>query len=256
MSFLWGPSPKLDPRPKILLLLFGTVLFFLPLDVPILAISLGLLGLVGFFLIGRGLGRSILSILPILILTILLTPLFVRRGEPLWQVNALVVLTSGGLEETGRHLCRFIGITLCFSLFHRTTPAETLVPALGWFGLPYRAALILNLTLRFVPSFFILYRRIEEAHSLRRAEELPGRRGIVQRLKYLFPTLVSVLIQVVKRILPLSMTLELRGIGAAGNRTSYTQLPRGRRLAWEFVMTLLFMGMVIVALVLSSGAMV
>ena len=244
-----------DPRPKILLLLFGVVLFFLPLTVETLAICLGLLGFPGFLRTGRSLGRALLSILPLLTLVALLTPLFVRRGEPLWQVGAVVILTSGGWEETGRLLCRFTGITLCFSLFYLTTGAENFIVALRWFGLPYRAALVLNLTLRFIPSLFTLYRRVEEAHSLRRAEELHGRRRFGGRLKYLLPTLTSVLIQAVKRIVPLSMALELRGIDVAGSRTSYTQLARGRKVIIEFLITLLFMGIVITALVLFPGAM-
>lgn len=168
-------------------------------------------------------------------------------------MGSTIILTTGGLEETGRLLCRFTGITICFALFYITTPAESFIASLRWFGLPFKAALVLNLTLRFIPSLFTLYQRVEDAHSLRRSGESAGGRGFFGRLKRLLPTLTSVLIQAVKRIAPLSMTLELRGIGAAGRRTSYIRLPRGKKVKFQFLGTFLFMGILIAVLVISPG---
>ena len=112
---------------------------------------------------------------------------------------------------------------------------------------------MLNLTLRFIPSLFTLYRRVEDAHSLRRAGESSRGRGFFGRLGRLLPTLTSVLIQAVKRIAPLSMTLELRGVGGAGRRTSFVRLPRNRRTAVQFAGVLLFMGIVLSILVIFPG---
>jgi energy-coupling factor transport system permease protein len=192
----------------------------------------------------------LISILPILILVALLTPFFFRQGAPVWQIRGTVLVTIRGLEETGRLLIRFTGITTVFALFYLTTPAEQFLSALEWYGLPFRAALVLNLTLRFIPSLFILYQRVEDAHSLRRAGELSGHSGFFRRFRNLLPTLTSVLIQAIKKIGPLSMTLELQGVGLPGPRTRFFRLPRFRDVALQFFFTFLGLGFLVAVLVI------
>jgi len=113
--------------------------------------------------------------------------------------------------------------------------------------------LVLNLTLRFIPSLFDLYRRVEDAHSLRRAGEVNQGNSLFHRMGRLLPTLTSVLILSVKRIAPLSMTLELRGIGLKNKRTTYAGLPRHPRVVFEFIGVLILLGIITCVLVIFSG---
>jgi len=241
---------RFDPRPKIILLAAGAVFFFLPLRLEVLGAGLMLLLVPGGLVLKTRLLRVLSSILPILILVALLTPFFYRQGTPIWQMGETVVLTLRGLEETGRLLIRFTGITAVFALFYLTTPAERFLSALEWYGLPFRAALVMSLTLRFIPSLFTLYQRVEDAHSLRRAGELADRNGFFRRFRNLLPTLTSVLIQAVKKIGPLSMSLELQGVGLSSRRTRFVRLPRFRDVAFQFLLVLLILSLLVTVLVI------
>jgi len=221
-----GPLYSFDPRPKLILLLLSVFLFLFESTI---ALQAGLVVLI-LSAAAASLGISkaavpIRSILPILILTALLTPPFNRSGEALLVIGGRTVITDEGLRQTVSLLLRFTGITASFFLFFSTTRISPMILAFRAFGLPYRAALTVTISLRYIPDMFTTYGRITDAHKLRTAGGAERKKGFRHRITGLFPVLTAVLIHAVKEIPTLAMALDSKGFGRSGRRTSCRKLP-------------------------------
>lgn len=230
---------RLDPRVKLLNLLTLVVVFFLPLSPAHLGGYLAALAVLVAVVLGpAALWRPVRTILPILILVLLLTPPFHREGAVLLSVRGVPLVTDAGVGEALRLVTRFTGITVAFFAYLRSTDPEQLVLSLRWFGLPFGAALVINIAFQYVPNFKVLYDQVQDAHRLRRpapADYQVGsirRRGMFRRLAGTIPALTSVLILSVRRIPVLAMALETRGVGRTNRRSTYRELPSGRPLVF------------------------
>ena len=189
-----------DPRLKLVLMIIYTAAFFCPVSLaryallllPVVAAGLMTCGLKPFLSVFR-------LILPLLILTAILTPLF------------------SGLQETGRIMLRFIGITALFFLYFKTTDPDEFIQTLRFFGIPYRLALVISISTSYIPLLLDTYHDAEAAHKLRYTEGCPSvsRWNFIARFRAILPVLASVLIQAVKNIPILAMALEIRGVGRA-----------------------------------------
>ena len=94
---------QFDPRAKFMVLLTYLTLFFLPL--PLFTVTGYLAAIVFMNLISlgpRGVIRPFLSILPILLLVLILTPPFQREGEPFIVIGGRILVTTGGIKEALR----------------------------------------------------------------------------------------------------------------------------------------------------------
>ena len=254
-----GVIYRLDPRPKFLLLVSLVMIFLVEPSLPVLA---GITVLI-LLLIGASLGLPkvvvpLKSILPILILTALLTPPFNTGGAAVLRIGEKVLISGQGLLLTGRLLLRFTGITAVFFLFFSTTPTGSFVLALQDFGLPYKAALTVTISLRYIPDMFNTYHRISDAHKLRSADastDRPSaetsaadakerdirrkkRKSFRYRLRKLFPVLISVLINAVKSIPALAMALDSKGFGRDNPRSSCRKLPPWPEISMQLVLSL------------------
>ncbi len=217
---------RFDPRAKIVCLAALTVCFMLPFPLAVSAVYIAALAaLVGLFLGIRELAASLRSILPLLAVIAVLTPLLRRGGDIIWAPFGFAYLTRDGVAETARLLIRFSGIVLSFMAVLRSMDPDTLILTLRWYGLSYRAALVLVITLRFIPTIAQVYANVRDAHALRGGH---GRKGF---LRSLMPVLTSILINAVKSIPALAMTLESRGFGRANRRTEYAALEGGWKAA-------------------------
>ncbi len=217
---------RYDCRLKLMILPFMVVFFFLPQTWFSAAALLFFLCLITVFSLGiRDLILPLKMIYPLLILIVLLTPFFYREGNPLLNPGGFVILTEKGLTETFLYISRFWGITLSFFLLFRTTPMEDMILGLSWLRMPYTLTLIISVALRYIPHLAGLYGQISAAHSLRCSmDDPPPKRGLLVRIRKLFPILVSLMIQGVKTIPTLSMALELKGVGRDNPRTRYRKL--------------------------------
>jgi energy-coupling factor transport system permease protein len=218
---------RFDPRAKLIALAAFAAGFFLPVPLWAIAAYAAVLALAIALCLGPlELGRSLAAIAPVLLIICILTPVFHRQGAAVLTVRGFTLLTSDGLQEALRLLIRFTGLTLAFYAAFRSMDMDELILALRWFGVPHRAALVVIIALRFIPSLFIVYRNVQDAHLLRRAK---GRKqGFFART---MPVLTSVFIQAIRGIPSLAMALETRGLGSRVRRSDYRVLPAGRRLA-------------------------
>ncbi len=226
---------RLDPRAKVAGLVAIVPAFFVFPSAYLPGLYAACLAaLVALFLGGRELAKSLAAIGPLLLIILVLTPVFHRGGKALWEPFGVVLLTTDGLRESLRLVGRFAGLTLAFFAVFRTLDMNDFVLALRWYGLPFRAALTLIVSFRFIPTLFALYRGVQDAHALRRAGERPA--GFFARV---MPQLTSVFIQAVRMIPSLAMALETRGFGRANPRTEWRVLPRGRSVTVSFLATAL-----------------
>jgi len=255
---------RYDPRVKLLLLLGWCAMLFLPVgSIWWYGAYTGFLALAAAAALGwNDLWMPVRSILPLLILVLILTPPFYRTGEPLIMAGRTVLITKDGLEEAGKLIFRFTGITLAFFLYFRTTTLQHVILTLRWYGLPYRTALVITLAFRYIPTTAQLMHNVRAAHLLR--EPMPGSSGaalediaagrqkprmrrkwspsrIRRRFGDWFPVLMSVLIASVKSIPTLAVGLEFRGLGRKEKHTSWKQLENSPKVYVHLLAALLLL---------------
>ena len=220
-----GLLHRFDPRAKLVTLVVLVLCFLIPIRLEIsFAYAAALIIAVGLFLGPADLLRSLRAIAPLLVVILLLTPVLRKGGEVLWAPFGWPYLTMDGLRETAVLMIRFSGISLAFFMVFRTIDPNDLILALRWYGLSFRAALVLVIALRFIPTLAEGYANIRDAHALR------GGTGKKTGFSRILPVLTSILITTVRGIPSLAMTLETRGFGRANPRTEYTALMDGRKL--------------------------
>jgi energy-coupling factor transport system permease protein len=249
-SFIAGKGPlyQFDPRPKFIILISLVILFLVETNLiiqggMIIFISI----LTGISLGYRRIFKPLRSILPIIILTAVLTPPFNTEGEALLRFGERVILSSSGLYLTAGLILRFTGITAAFYLFFSTTETASFILALRAFGMPFRAALTVTISLRYIPDMFSTYGRISDAHKLRTAgiARKGRRKGFLHRFNNLFPVLISVLIHAVKSIPALAMALDSKGFGRNNPRSSCRKL-----VSWHMIAGQLLIGGLLLVLLI------
>ncbi len=219
---------RLDHRARLLALVALVVVFLLPAEpLALLACAAALAVLLAAVLGVPEVGRPLRTIAPVLIAIVILTPPFTRGGTTLVAVLGFPLVTTGGVRAVMLFLARFTGVTLAFYALLRTLRIEELVQALRWFGLPYRAALVMTITFRYIPFTASVWQNVRDAHRLRAAGG--GQAARPRLVERWLPVLTSVLIQAVKAIPALAMALEGRGLGRAGPRTTLVDLGPTRR---------------------------
>jgi len=250
-TFIQGNSflHKADPRLKTSILLCTVILFFLPLSIT--AMFIFFTGLVLISIYSLGFFKTLLPfkmVLPIIIFVIILTPPFFKDGASILIIKNIIILTSEGLLHTIRLILRVTGITISFYIFFSTTSINNFILALEWFKLPYKAALVITIALRYIPSMVIIYNNIQDAHKLRSSNT--QKIYFWKKINNLFPTLVSVLIHSIKSIPTLSMALELRGIGSATKRSQFNIIKSNKMILQITISGVILLLVILVALLI------
>lgn len=150
--------------------------------------------------------------------------LFMKSGAVLWQCGA-VCISAGGLAYGLEQALRFCCVLLATSTLMSTTSPTALTDGFAALLAPLRktgahvdsAALVMGLTLRFIPVFS------EELHKLRRAQAARGANfesgGFVHRVLALQPLITPLLAGALRRSDALATSIESRAFGAARARS-------------------------------------
>ena len=237
---------RMDPRVKIIHLVFFSVVFFLPVSVPkyyavfflIFVFSCTSSGL-------KNVIKPVKVIMPLIFLIMVLTPLFHPEGNVLFRAGDYILLTSSGVSETLLLVGRFLGITVLFFIFLRTTRIDDFILALRFFGLSHKNAVVITITVRYIPYLMSVYLNTVDAHKMRLTVNtlLPGRWNFPARFKNLLSVLTSVLIQAVKGIPVLAMALETRGFGRMSGRGRLKSMRGIKELIPDLILSLMvFLG--------------
>jgi energy-coupling factor transport system permease protein len=243
---------KLDPRTKIIssvLLLTLILLLRNSLEYILFGFFVVLL-----YLFSRVAGSLIRILKPTfyLVIFILVINIFFTPGEVMAKLG-IIIITREGLEKgltMGVRLIYLICIssvvTLTTSPVRLTDGLEALLAPFKRIGCPTsEIAMMMNIALRFIPTFWEETDKIQKAQASRGADFdswHPGR-----RIKYSVAMLVPLFISAFRRADELAAAMESRGYAVGMERTSLYELHMGLR---DYIVLLALMLVTIIFLFL------
>jgi energy-coupling factor transport system permease protein len=253
-----GESPvhHLDPRTKILAVLFYMVMVFLAQS----PLSYGLLVL--FLVVAAAVaklppGLLIKSIKPLWIIIALTMGIhfFTDPGEVLWQWKFLT-LTKEGVIMGVKMSLRLVLLLLVSSLMTFTTSPivltdgiESLLRPFKKIGVPaHELAMMMTIALRFIPTLLEETDRIMKAQMSRGADFSSG--NIMKRAKNLLPILIPLFISSFRRADELALAMEARCYHGGEGRTRMHELVYRKQ---DGVVAFLMLALLIVLVYLRWG---
>ena len=112
---------------------------------------------------------------------------------------------------------RLINIIIVFSIFFQTTHPDDLTQAIAKMGVSYPIAFSLSLAFRFIPTL------ANEVETITKAQKSRGlvmqRGGLFQQIRALFPLLIPLITNSIKRAFYVAESLEARSFGIQKTRT-------------------------------------
>lgn len=245
---------KMDARIKIVLcLLFMVGIFFVTSFVGFAFITLFLILAVGLSRVPlKSILKSIKGIIFLLALTAVLNVFFTKKGEILWQWWKIEIYDEG-VKYAAKMLLRLTYLVIGSSLLTLTTTPvdlthaiESLLKPLKLIKFPvHELALIMSLTLSFIPSLMEETDRIIRAQKARGADFDTG--GIIKRAKAFIPILIPLLVGGFRRAEELANAMNSRCYEGATKRTQMRVMKlTWRDLVGSFVTLLFFVTVFVV----------
>lgn len=225
---------RLDPRTKILAVLFYMVMVFLAAS----PLSYGIL--IAFIVLGAALaklpaGLLLRSIKPlwIIILLTMVIHFVTDPGEVLWQWKFLTI-TKEGIVLGVKMSLRLVLLLLVSSLMTFTTSPivltdgiESLLRPFKKIGVPaHELAMMMTIALRFIPTLLEETDRIMKAQMSRGADFSSG--NIMRRAKNMLPILIPLFISSFRRADELALAMEARCYRGGEGRTRMHELVYGK----------------------------
>ena len=193
---------NLDPRAKLMLALVYSIggLLFNQI-IPLLLIFLSLIPLIIVSRLFKQWIKSIRGLSFLVIFIIVLNTLFLSLSFALAMMLRIFIMVSA------------------FSIFFLTVDPNSLALSLISMKLPYEFAFSFSLAFRFVPTIALEAQNIIDAQQSRGYEM--EKRGIVNKIKNLFPLLIPLIICSIKRAFNVAEALESRAFGSKKERSYY-----------------------------------
>ncbi len=221
------PLARIDFRVKLAILLVASTLIFawnaFAAQAAMLAATIGFLLAAGIG--ARTIGRLARITAPALVLVILIqgllspfgiTPVFVVPRDIPWLGSA-TVFTVEGLLFGLVVCCRILVPMLVFQYVFITTGPNEMVVGLTRIGVPYRVAVLVSTTFRFVPLLLDEFNMIRDAQRLR-GIDLDGL-GVFRKLVALGRMLVPLITGSIARGQAMEIALQARAFTGSGERT-------------------------------------
>ncbi|MBE7034857.1 MAG: energy-coupling factor transporter transmembrane protein EcfT [Ruminococcaceae bacterium] len=226
-----SPLHRLDPRTKIVLLIFLIVAIFMANNIA----SYALLCLLTILIIGlsRVPARMYFQGLKPLWFVILFTALinvFLTPGTAIYICGRPTHMSWEGLILAGKMALRLVLlITASSALTYTTSPIiltdgiEKLLKPFSRFGLPtHELAMMMSIAIRFIPTL------IEETDKIMKAQKARGANfdsgPILQRIRALAPMLIPLFISAFRRADELAVAMESRCYQGGDNRTRLNEI--------------------------------
>lgn len=213
---------RLDPRVKLVLTIVYLTLFIMFQQYIVQFILLGTLLI---WVAIAGMGKKIMKSLRGMAFILFFIVFF----------NMMFVSLNVGVQMS----LRLVNIIIAFSIFFQTTHPEDLTQAIAKLGISYPIAFAFSLAFRFIPTL------ATEVETITKAQKSRGltlqRGGIIQQIRNLFPLLIPLITNSIKRAYYVAESLEARAFGITRHRTQL--YPVKFRLAdWlVFIMLLLLL---------------
>ena len=221
---------KMDPRVKILWVLFYIILLFFVknafgfmLYIAVTAVIIAITGINIKFIL-----KGLKPIIFLLIFTSLIN-IFMTGQTPLFKIGFLTV-TKEGMFYAAFMALRLVLLVMGTSILTLTTSPisltdgiERLLAPLSKVGVPAHAiAMMMTIALRFIPTIMEETDKIMKAQSARGADFESG--NILKRAKAMTPLLIPLFISAFRRADELATAMECRGYHGGEGRTRLKQL--------------------------------
>ncbi|MFA7148490.1 MAG: energy-coupling factor transporter transmembrane component T [Syntrophomonadaceae bacterium] len=208
---------RLDPRTKLLGCFAIIIAAAWPgQQIPILLFNIGFILLI-IYLSQVGVVRVLrgLRTLRMLFLLTFICQVFFTPGDSIWNWGGIAVSRQGiylGITTFLRLVILYLGsslLTMTTSTLKLTEGLESLLSPLNYFRFPvHQSAMIINISLRFVPTI------IEEAEVITRAQKSRGARfdsgPLALRLKTVLALMIPLLAATLQRATDLALAMESR----------------------------------------------
>ncbi|MGG1572153.1 energy-coupling factor transporter transmembrane component T family protein [Fictibacillus sp. NRS-1165] len=225
---------KMDPRAKLLSIFLYIIIVFLANNwltyalLGIFAVASVLSSQVSLRYIYKGLKPIFLIVIFTFILHILMT----KQGEVIYGLGWLKIY-EGGLKQGVFISLRLVYLVVITSLLTLTTTPIDITDGLEYLLAPFKKiklpvhefALMMSISLRFIPTLLQETEKIMKAQMARGAEFTAG--PVKERVKAFVPLLVPLFISSFKRAEDLALAMEARGYRGGEGRT------RLRILEWK-----------------------
>ena len=193
---------NLDPRAKLLFSIVYTISALLFNQIVILFfIFLSLIPLVLIGKIFRLWIKSIRGLSFLILFIVILNTLFISFSFAIAMIIRICIMVSA------------------FSIFFLTVDPNDLALSLISMKIPYEFAFSFSLAFRFVPTIAIEAQNILDAQQSRGYEM--QKKGLINQIKNLFPLLIPLIINSIKRAFNVAEALESRAFGSRKQRTFY-----------------------------------
>lgn len=217
-SYIYGESfyHRFDIRAKLLFtILFVISVFFIESPLKMAAAASIPLAIALFSIGAKETWRDIRRLIPLMIMLVLFMPFQKRSGTPLLLVRGFALVTEEALLYVSGIGLRLLAISLISMLLVQTEEPETIILGMRFYRLPYSAALVFSIILRFIPFLASQFESIRSSMSLRLSED---KRGVP-----IMPVVTSLVVSAIKMIPETASALEERGFGR-GKRTEFKTL--------------------------------
>lgn len=245
---------NMDARIKLLLcLLFMVGIFFVQSYVGFAVVTVFLIAVIASSKVPvKSILKSVKGIVVLLILTAMLNVFFTKSGNVLvsWWI---FTITDEGLIYASKMLLRLVYLVIGSSVLTLTTTPVDLTHAIERILAPLKVikfpvhdlALIMSLTLSFIPSLIDETDRIIRAQKARGADFDTG--NLFQRAKAFVPILIPLLVGGFRRAEELANAMNSRCYEGATNRTQMRVLKlTWRDLVASLVCIVVFGGIIVV----------
>lgn len=244
---------RMDPRSKLLLVFLFVGIVFIANN----SVTYGILALYTIFMMGlskipfRFLYGGLKPILWLVVFTLLLQIFLTKEGPLLYQLGPVKIYEEGLRQGIFISIRFFLLILITSLLTLTTTPIEitdgleTLLNPLKKVKFPvHELALMMSISLRFIPTLLQETEKIMKAQTARGAEFDSGR--VKDRVKAIIPLLIPLFVSSFKRAEELAIAMEARGYRGGEGRTKY------RQLSWRIGDTLMLalLGFIAILLIL------
>lgn len=239
---------KLDPRAKLIVVLFALVEIFLCKNffslglVLVFALSSVLISKISFKIVFKGLKMIYL----IIILTSFLQIFYNKDGTVLadwWKIK----ITTGGIATAIFMAVRIISLILISSLLTYTTSPTALTDGLERLLSPLKKlhvpvdtlAMMMTIALRFIPTLIEEIDKIMNAQKARGADLDSG--NLIQRAKALVPVFIPLFVNSFRRAYELAFAMECRCYNGSNRRTRMKKMKFSWRdgVAFVFILAML-----------------
>ena len=246
---------KLDPRIKILLLIYQIVFIFLSHNLYSLFVSF-LFSFLVIFLTKvpiRMYLKNLKAILPIIIFTAVINLFYGNEGKVLLSFWKLKITTGGIYNSVFLSTRIFLLIVASAVLTYTTTPndltdaIERLLSPLRFIGLRnavHTLAMMMTIALRFIPTLVEETGRIMNAQKARGADFENGK--LKDKINALVPILIPLLISAVRRAYELAEAMECRCYNGAEGRQRMKQFHLRAKDLTATLISIVFSALIII----------